>query len=77
MGYIVKDRTRLIPVTLGSAGTVFFCLIQVMSTMGLAATGFVAGLGHGRHFPGLIALTIRPIAIGYLLFRFSLFSTTQ
>ncbi len=55
---------RLIPVSLAIAGTGFVCLIQVTSTMGLAGTGFVAGLGHGLLFPSLIALTIRPIAAG-------------
>ncbi len=53
---------RLIPVALMIAGTGFVCLIQVSSTVGLAGTGFVAGLGHGLLFPSLIALTIRPIA---------------
>jgi predicted MFS family arabinose efflux permease len=39
-------------------------LVQVTSTIGLAGTGFVAGMGHGLLFPSLIALTIRPIAVG-------------
>jgi MFS family permease len=46
------------------AGTGFLCLIQVTSTEGLTGTGFVAGMGHGLLFPSLIALTIRPIAVG-------------
>jgi MFS family permease len=55
---------RLIPVALLIAGTGFVCLIQVTTTLGLTGTGFVAGLGHGLLFPSLIALTIRPIAVG-------------
>ena len=55
---------QLIPVALVIAGTGFVCLMQVTSTVGLAGTGFVAGLGHGLLFPSLIALTIRPIAAG-------------
>ena len=55
---------QLIPVALAIAGTGFVCLIQVTSTVGLAGTGFVAGLGHGLLFPSLIALTIRPFASG-------------
>ena len=54
----------LIPVALVIAGTGFVCLMQVTSTVGLTWTGFVAGLGHGLLFPSLIALTIRPIAVG-------------
>lgn len=55
---------RLIPVSLVIAGTGFVFLTQVTSTMGLIGTGFVAGLGHGLLFPSLIALSIRPIAVG-------------
>ena len=67
LGGKLADRfgeKRLIPVALVIAGTGFVCLIQVSSTVGLAGTGFVAGLGHGLLFPSLIALTIRPIAVG-------------
>lgn len=67
LGGKLADRfgeKRLIPVALVIAGTGFVCLIQVSSTVGLAGTGFVAGLGHGLLFPSLIALTIRPIAAG-------------
>lgn len=52
----------LIPVALVIAGTGFVYLSQVSSTVGLAGTGFVAGLGRERLFPSLIALTIRPFA---------------
>jgi len=55
---------RLIPMALIIAGTGFVCLMQVTSTVGLTGTGFVAGMGHGMLFPSLIALTIRPIAVG-------------
>jgi MFS family permease len=54
----------LIPVALVIAGTGFVCLMQVTSAVGLTGTGFVAGMGHGLLFPSLIALTIRPIAVG-------------
>ncbi|MGD9223242.1 MAG: MFS transporter [Desulfobacteraceae bacterium] len=67
LGGKLADRfgeKRLIPVALVIAGMGFVGLIQVTSTVGLAGTGFVAGLGHGLLFPSLIALTIRPIAAG-------------
>lgn len=67
LGGKLADRfgeKQLIPVALVIAGAGFVGLMQVTSTAGLTWTGFVAGFGHGLLFPSLIAVTIRPIAVG-------------
>jgi len=55
---------RIIPGALVLSGIGFIILTQVTSSLGLIGAGFTSGLGHGLLFPCLIALTIRPIAVG-------------
>jgi predicted MFS family arabinose efflux permease len=65
-GYIVYrfGELRVMPAALMIGSIGFLCLIGVSTSIGLAGTGFLAGMGHGLLFPSLIAITIRPLAAG-------------
>ncbi len=62
IGGKLSDRlgeSGTIPVALASAGGGFTLLIFIVSPLGLAASGFFCGIGHGLIVPALLAATVR------------------